>query len=49
VQFGYGEELQGITPDEVWSKVVQKLREVSSPHCPPALTARNAIDGAHHR
>ena len=27
-QFGYGEELRGITPDEVWSQVVQKLREV---------------------
>lgn len=27
-QFGCGEELRGITPDEVWSQVVQKLREV---------------------
>jgi len=26
-QFGYGEEIQGITPDEVWGKVVQNLRE----------------------
>jgi len=27
-QFGYGEQMRGITPDEVWGQVVQKLREV---------------------
>jgi hypothetical protein len=38
-QFGYGEELRGITPDEVWSQVVQKLREVrvSSSGLPSSL------------
>lgn len=39
LQFGYGEEMQGITPDEVWSKVVQNLREVplSVPLPPPPI------------
>jgi hypothetical protein len=34
LQFGYGEVLQGFTPDEVWGKVVQKIREVCFPYRP---------------